>query len=65
MKEGWRILQLKPHLLARNMSSTDLIRILKTVKGGLVVCVMGGQGVNGRIGEKAQDAEMSGSVVTS
>ena len=47
------------------MSSTDLIRILKTVKGGLVVCVMGGQGVNGRIGEKAQDAEMSGSVVTS
>lgn len=33
MKEGWRILQLKPHLLARNMSSTDLIRILKTVKG--------------------------------
>lgn len=50
------------------MSSADLIRILKTVKGWLVVVVGGGQrgkrGMDERNGEKAGDAEMSGSVVT-
>lgn len=60
MKERWGMLQLNPHLLVWNTYFTDLIRILRTAKGRVEnESKEGGGG-----GEKAEDTEMCGSVVT-